>query len=240
MVTTAKENGLPHINEHTRTERAVYAAGFLFNIILGVFALAPALASFFTHMQKGFEGAGLIIPGVSHLGIWGKRAVGFMPGVAPAMLYANSTLDIPGLLLLMAAASFKSPLRSLPLAMLVLVANYFAAGSMQTVSEHIASDKENIIGFNETTNSALCVAYILFTTLGGAFANLKPSIQLAFSKTVTLEKITLNQYMEHLGHNSNKISDGTREKLRSLSIFKPVVIPSGQDNDPVPTGPVYV
>lgn len=218
IIADARERNLEPIRKVTTREQALHCAALFADLSLSLAAVAPA--SFLTHMQKGYDGVNLIASGkFNDANVWAKRAIGALPGLAPAMLYGVCTLELRTTLWRLAQEVYKKP-GSAPFATLLLLANGLSASSMQNVGEGIATDPNNIIGVTDKAGWYASI-YVMFTALGGGVVNANPSIKMTLPKeAATLDNITFEQFVRHLSDtNKNTIGDGTTTSLRSLSLF---------------------
>lgn len=215
----AAENGHDITRPTTTAEQAQKITAQLFDLIIGISLLAPC---FLTHMQKGYDGINIIATmsgsdSVSTLDVWAKRAVGMVPGIAPAVLYGLSGYDFRATAVKMGKHCYQHPL-SIPFAILFLAANYLSASSMQSVAENLMKNKGNIVGFN-SDNEVLSIMFIALVAIGGALTNFKSSANLFYSTTPTPESVKMTDVANYLGRYDVTINKDTAAHLRTLSIF---------------------
>jgi hypothetical protein len=220
------KQGHPDLIKDTSTlEYITRYTGTLFDMVFAILIIAPP--SFLTHMQKGFDGFNTISKLTTHhpfplldnaaLGVFAKCA-GAIPGLASALLYANSALDMRTILVDLTKHLYQNP-RSIPFAITLLIANGFASGGMQNVAMGVAANPDNLAHL--TPGTPISDIYIAAQTLGGGVVNSNASIKKAFlSAQAAAADVTVKDMADYATRtNERVISHATGEKLRGHSLF---------------------
>ncbi|VVC75925.1 hypothetical protein AQUSIP_12260 [Aquicella siphonis] len=192
------------IKDKTTLEYITKYTGMLFDI---TFALTlVGVPSYLTFMQKGFDGVNTLAKfagnDLSGINIWLKRLIGVIPGLASAMLYADSGTKIRTTLTQLACHLYENP-KQIPAALAVLGANGFAASGPQNVAAGVLANPDNIIGL--TKDTALGSTFVILNAIsGGGAVNANASLTKAFLSTnPDAVHVSEKDLAKHLG----KVSD---------------------------------
>lgn len=113
-------------------------------------AIACGVSSGAVYMQKGFDAVNIVSKYAGHdlkdLDIWIKRLIGSSSGLASGLLYAASAADFPSLFFVTLPTYLYNHPKQICAALFLLVANYYASASMQSVSTGVVSRKDHILG----------------------------------------------------------------------------------------------
>ncbi len=202
-----------------------------------LFAATIGLAALPTFIQLGFNGINILATKcgyeeLGHLDRHYRGLIGLTPGVATAMLYAISTLDLPRLLVNI-VKELNEERRAWPMFLFAvfLVFNILASGSMQNVAEGVESKEDRIFDFL-SLSTFLGVALVWLNRLGGGITNAKASFQKLFgSPSLTDPKLgDVNKWMHDINID-NRFKPDTVSTLLAYSQFRrrrgDVVVPDG-------------
>lgn len=220
---TLKEAHPDLINDKTSLEYLHQYIGIVFDITFAALVIFPP--SFLVHMQKGFDGVNTIaklatqnpLPNMSTLL---KCLIGLDPALASGLLYANQALNLRSTLIDTVFYLYQHP-TSIPQALVLLTANYFASEGMKNVANGLVANPDNLFGLKpESIPSQLLVSG---TQAGGAVVNTTATLAKAFQKPMPVAKdVGLKDVIEYAEDIQRYVicRDTGRSLRQDLSIFQ--------------------
>src|SRR5579885_1907823 len=202
------------VSETTTGEYVKKYAGLIFDLSFATILVgAPA---YLTFMQKGFDGVNTIskLAGtdLTTIDVWARRAIGIVPGLATAMLYADSGTKIRTTCVELAKHLYENP-KDLPFAVLALVANGFATSGPQNVAAGVAANKDNVIGV--TPDDAFGTTLIVLNAIAGGVVNGNASLNKAFLANKSAMQLTEQDVARYLSKvNDHLVSHSTIDQLK--------------------------
>jgi hypothetical protein len=211
------------VNAITPAKALLYKALHALEVL---FAATIGLAALPTFTQLGYNGINILVTKcgsdeLAHLDRFYRGLIGITPGVATAMLYAVSTLDLPRLLVNIVKELYEDR-RAWPIFVFVLFLtfNILASGSMQNVAEGVESKEDRIFDFL-SLSTFLGVSLVWLNRLGGGITNARASFQKLYgSPDLTDPKIRDVDKLMHDFNTDHRFQPDTRSTLQAYSQFR--------------------
>jgi hypothetical protein len=158
---------------------------------------------------------------LAHLDRFYRGAIGITPGVATAMLYAVSTLDLPSVLVNIVKELYAAP-RAWPIFVFTTFVffNILASGSMQNVAEGVLKKEDRIFDFLDKDSFA-GILLIWLNRIGGGITNAKASFSKLFGapSQINPQLVDVRKYLYNI-HIDNRVEPETLVTLKEYSLFR--------------------
>jgi hypothetical protein len=199
---------------------SLYSLEVLFSIIIGLAALPV-----FT--QLGYNGFNILVTKcgsdkLEHLDRFYKGAIGIMPGVATAMLYAVCALDIPSVVINIFKELYQTRrVWDLFVFVVFTAALGLSSGSMQNVTEGILKNEDRIFDFFEMDNIQGLILIALIR-IGAGTTNAISVFSVLFGQPAKRdpEIRDVRKWLYNEVHIDQRLDKLTFDSLKKYSVFR--------------------
>lgn len=210
------------ITETSSLEWMLDNAAFCFDVLFALLVIAPP--ALLTFADKGYQGVNLIANLITHanlpnMNILLKCLIAADPGIASALLYANSALNFRAILLDTLYHLYQYP-KMIPFGLLLLAMNVFASESMLNVALGVVNNPDNLTGLKPDT--PISIADSRGMQVGALVVNLGSSSKKACPFPLPAARdVTIKQVADYFSQpNEHRICNKTGVSVRSSRFFQ--------------------